>query len=290
MTGSPASIFSVSPQSTASNHSSPQSSPELGFASTTSSISINRKNSNNKPTSYPLTPSHSFSSGSPFALPSPVASAPRQIPSSNAFNNKFTNNTLAHGLATPPITPSDSPRSTTGGGRLAGVPGAPGTGSVAGLSHGTAHDRAALDFLATLFPKSALSALQHARSVHIQSAKMVGAFNGVVLDLPGRGKTLYVDGKGAENIRLRDRCGVFTMNTGISQLADYTHLVDKNSIVALLDLASEHLNCTALVIALERSSPTLGELLHSLMYVGGSVVTKPPFPVDEAFVLVGMEV
>ena len=63
-----------------------------------------------------------------------------------------------------------------------------------------------------------------------------------------------------------------------------------NSIVALLDLADEHLQCTGLVIALERTSPALGDLLHSLMYVGGAVVTKPPFPVDESFVLVGIEI
>ncbi len=62
------------------------------------------------------------------------------------------------------------------------------------------------------------------------------------------------------------------------------------SIVALLDLASENLGCSALVIVLERSAPNLGELLHSLMYVGGSVVTKPPFAVDPAFVLVGLEI
>jgi hypothetical protein len=61
------------------------------------------------------------------------------------------------------------------------------------------------------------------------------------------------------------------------------------SIVALLDLADERLNCSGLVIALERSSPALGDLLHALMYVGGTVVTKPPFPVDAAFVLVGLE-
>jgi hypothetical protein len=61
------------------------------------------------------------------------------------------------------------------------------------------------------------------------------------------------------------------------------------SIVALLDLADEQLACTALVIALDRSSPALGELLHSLMYVGGTVVTKPPFPINSAFVLVGLE-
>jgi Ornithine decarboxylase antizyme len=62
------------------------------------------------------------------------------------------------------------------------------------------------------------------------------------------------------------------------------------SIVALLDLADESLGCSSLVIILERSSPNLGVLLHSLMYVGGTVVTKPPYKVDPAFVLVGLEV
>ena len=62
-----------------------------------------------------------------------------------------------------------------------------------------------------------------------------------------------------------------------------------HSIVALLDLADEHLQCTALVISLERASPTLSELLHSLMYVGGTVVTHPPAPSSPAYVLVGME-
>lgn len=62
------------------------------------------------------------------------------------------------------------------------------------------------------------------------------------------------------------------------------------SIVALLDLASESLGCHALVIVLERSAPNLGELLHSLMYVGGAVVTKPAFAVDPAFVLVGLDI
>lgn len=62
------------------------------------------------------------------------------------------------------------------------------------------------------------------------------------------------------------------------------------SIVALLDLADESLGCGLLVIILERSSPNLGVLLHSLMYVGGTVVTKPPYQVDPAFVLVGLEV
>jgi len=96
-------------------------------------------------------------------------------------------------------------------------------------------------------------------------------WDGVVLDLPDpanpaqRKKTLYVDGKGAEHVQLRE------------------------SIVALLDLADEHFGCSAFVIALDRSSPALGDLLHSLMYVGGTVVTSPPFAVDPSFVLVGME-
>lgn len=69
-----------------------------------------------------------------------------------------------------------------------------------------------------------------------------------------------------------------------------THRFLSNSIVALLDLASEHFQCEALVIALERASPALSGLLHSLMYVGATVVTRPPFPTDDGFVLVGMEI
>lgn len=94
------------------------------------------------------------------------------------------------------------------------------------------------------------------------------AFTAVVLELPGQVRTLYVDGKGVENVRLRE------------------------SIVALLDLASEHLECASLILTLERSSPSLSELLHGLMYVGASVVSKPPFPVPErnGVVLVGMEI
>ena len=62
------------------------------------------------------------------------------------------------------------------------------------------------------------------------------------------------------------------------------------SIVALLDLAGEHLQCSVLVIALDKSSSGLGELLHSLLYVGGNVVTKPLFQVDPALLLIGLEI
>jgi hypothetical protein len=116
----------------------------------------------------------------------------------------------------------------------------------------------------TLFP-GGLGALPYAKSISISAPNMGSVFNGMVLELPGKPRTLYVDAKSAASISLRE------------------------SIVALLDLTDD-IGCAALIVVLERSSPALGEILHSLMYVGGSVVTKPPFPVDSAFVLVGLEI
>jgi len=124
----------------------------------------------------------------------------------------------------------------------------------------------ALDFLMTIFPRQGLSAAPFSRGVAISAPNIGVAFDGVVLQLPNKPKTLYVDGKSAQSVSIRE------------------------SIVALLDLADESLECSALVIVLERSSPALGKILHSLMYVGGTVVTKPPFEVDPAFVLVGLEI
>lgn len=123
------------------------------------------------------------------------------------------------------------------------------------------------DFLTTIFPRSGPGAQAYAKTVSISSGGMNAAsWEGVVLDLPDEPKTFYVNGKGAEHVLLRE------------------------SVVALLDLADEHLGCSALVIALDKSSPALGELLHSLMYVGGTVVSKPPFKLDPGFVLVGIEI
>jgi len=163
-------------------------------------------------------------------VPQPIPSAPR----SNGYS---------HGLATPPLTPDDS------------------TENVSVHSNDDA-----LDLLTTLFPNDGITALKYARSVSVSSTEMGISFDGVVLELPGKPKTFYVDCKSAEVINLRE------------------------GIVALLDLADEHLQCSALVIALEKASPALSSLLHSLMYVGGTVVTKPDFPVDPAYVLVGLEI
>lgn len=100
-----------------------------------------------------------------------------------------THKTPIHDLATPPLTPDDAPR---------------GGGSIAGIS--AKQREAALDLLTTLFPRSGLRALPYAKSVTIASPEMGAAFDGVVLELPGKAKTLYVDGKGVEKVKLRERC------------------------------------------------------------------------------------
>ncbi|KAJ7647416.1 ornithine decarboxylase antizyme-domain-containing protein [Roridomyces roridus] len=164
------------------------------------------------------------------------SSSPRSIPFTRSPSD----------LATPPLTPDN-----------ASDPSSP-------IADNSQKD--ALDFLMTVFPRNGLAALPYSRSVAISAPNLGMAFDGVVLQLPGKPKTLYVDGKSAQSVSIRE------------------------SIVALLDLADESLECSALVIVLERSSPALGKILHSLMYVGGTVVTKPPFEVDPAFVLVGLEI
>ncbi|KAI9442373.1 ornithine decarboxylase antizyme-domain-containing protein [Lactarius indigo] len=152
--------------------------------------------------------------------------SPQPIPGASRSNG------YSHGLATPPLTPDDS---------------------IEDVSIHSNDD--ALELLTTLFPNHGITALG-----------MGISFDGVVLELPGRPKTFYVDCKSAEVVNLRE------------------------GVVALLDLADEHLQCSALIFALEKASPALSSLLHALMYVGGTVVTKPDFPVDPAYVLVGLEI
>ncbi len=166
---------------------------------------------------------------------------------------------FSHGLATPPLTPDDS---------------------IKDVSVKSNDD--ALELLTTLFPDHALKALPYAKSVSISSPEVGTSFDGVVLELPGGPKTFYVDGKSAEVVNVRERYANFRFMQAV--------LLIFLSIVALLDLADEHLQCSALVIALEKASPALSSLLHALMYVGGAVVTKPDFPVHPAYVLVGLEI
>jgi len=156
-------------------------------------------------------------------------------------------------LSTPPLTPDD------GGSDFGSLESIPSSGRYR-------QDMDALDFLMNLFPHQGLQALPYAKKVAISAPNIGAAFDGVVLELPRQPKTLYVDGKSAESVSFRE------------------------SVVALLDLADESLGCSALIIVLERSAPNLGSLLHSLMYVGGTVVTKPVYQVNPATVLVGLDI
>ncbi|GJJ06417.1 hypothetical protein Clacol_000608 [Clathrus columnatus] len=200
-------------------------------------FSVNRSRENSI---YLLTPesvsSEPASSVESLSLPSPMVSIP--IPTRNV--------SLAppHALITPPYTPEDIDIG----------------GSFGSIS--AKQSSSALDFLTTLFPRSGLSALPYAKSVSISSPGLKAEWEGIVLDLPTDRRTLYVHGKGAEHVDLRE------------------------SIVALMDLADEHLHCEAFVIALEKGSSMLGELLHALMYVGGTVVTKSPLEVDPSYILI----
>jgi len=164
--------------------------------------------------------------------------APKDIPGRKQLSS------LLSQLATPPLTPDDIDRES-----IRSKP-----------------SKDALDFLLTVFPNHGLDALPYAKSVKVSDPNMGDVFDGVVLELPGKPKALYVDGKSAQSVSLRE------------------------SIVALMDLADECFQCSALVIVLDRNAPPVGELLHSFMYVGGAVVTKPPFTADPRLLLVGMEI
>jgi len=170
----------------------------------------------------------------------PLSSTPTDIPRSRVVSP-------LHQLATPPLSPDNSDNE-----------------GVNDEKQFSSQD--ALDFLLTIFPHEGMKALPYAKSVAISAPDLGATFDGVILELPGTHKSLYVDGKSAQSVSLRE------------------------SIVALLDLADECFQCSSLVIALDKTSPALGDILHSFMYVGGTVVTKPPFQVDSKYVLVGLEI
>jgi len=192
----------------------------------------------------PLTPPNSTPGSSPEEEHGRQASSARvppvAIPKATKVVNGFTIS-MQHPLETPPTTPEN-------------------------VHPVSAQDWATkdLEFLADVFPDDVAKALPYATSVSIAQDDMT--WEGFVLALPRQPKTLYVCGRGAERVQLRE------------------------SIVALLDLADEHLGCSAFVIALEKRSPALAGLIHSLMYVSGQVVSRPPFEVDDKYVLVGIEI
>ena len=125
-----------------------------------------------------LTDSHSSSPSS-----SPVST------DSMVYNSKATIRAIPRRdystLSTPPLTPDN--------------------GSDYHRGNDSIHEKDALDFLMTVFPHQGISVFPHAKSVSISAPNLGSEFNGVVLDIPGSTKTLYVDGKSAESVSLRER-------------------------------------------------------------------------------------
>lgn len=107
--------------------------------------------------------------------------------------------------------PSSCPIPVRGGSDIATPPLTPDGGSDHSSDRSfspTSQQKDALDFLMTLFP-SGLGALPYSKSISISSPNMGSAFNGMVLQLPDKPKTLYVDAKSAESVSLRERSAIF---------------------------------------------------------------------------------
>lgn len=107
------------------------------------------------------------------------SSSPTDIPRSRVVSP-------VHQLGTPPLTPDNSDNESSNDG-----------------NQSSSQD--ALDFLLTIFPREGLQALPYAKSVAISAPNLGATFDGVVLELPGTSKVLYVDGKSAQSVSLRER-------------------------------------------------------------------------------------
>lgn len=175
MTGSPASIFSPTPRIT---HAP---SPEPKYPSSIV---------------YPPTPPLDSDSDSDYMSHSSINPAPITFASPQNIPGRFAAVPPSHNLATPPLTPDDGDNHAAIGGNGA-----------------RQSSKDALDFLLTLFPRNGLEALPYAKSVAITSPNMGTSFDGVVLELPGKPKALYVDGKSAQSVSLRERYHTFISST-----------------------------------------------------------------------------
>jgi len=130
-----------------------------------------------------------------------------------------------------------------------------------------------LNFLLSLFPNADREVADYVNTFKFDANGTT--FDGFILDLStstrplssnhSLRRALFVDGKNVEPSHLRE------------------------CVVALLDVADEEYQCETCFIALDKTSSAFGSLLHSLMYVGGSVVSLPPFELNKRYVLVGLE-
>ncbi|KAL1920509.1 uncharacterized protein VTP21DRAFT_886 [Calcarisporiella thermophila] len=64
----------------------------------------------------------------------------------------------------------------------------------------------------------------------------------------------------------------------------------KNTIVALLELAEEVLQCGRVVVCLEKKGEELKTLVHAFMYIGFQLVTPDIYGYNDRFILVGYDI
>lgn len=114
-----------------------------------------------------------------------------------------------------------------------------------------------------VFPSD--SPVQGLPSRAVELTQIHAGWEGVVLDNPDQGtRTLYVAGGSYEDVNMRE------------------------SVCAVLELAEEDLACTGVVMCLEKKTSHIGDLIHALLYVGGTI-TNLPFPAAAAYILVGLD-
>ncbi|WVQ75605.1 hypothetical protein IAR50_005233 [Cryptococcus sp. DSM 104548] len=158
------------------------------------------------------------------------------------------------------------------------------------------YDNPIITLIASIFPHHAptVSLLSHTLEI---LTPPIHKLQGFIVDYPSpytSGRTVFIHmppGHGTANQRpeslspnfsqvLRPHDPLFSTSPTISapHLSTPTYALDiRESLTALLDLAAEALEGNHLVLVLERNvaeQEALGEMLHSLMYVGGQVV-KP---------------
>lgn len=122
--------------------------------------------------------------------------------------------------------------------------------------------------LTDVFPSHASVHQLPAQSVDLSD--LVGAgWQGAAVDNPVAGtRTLYVGGGELSDVELRE------------------------SIIAVLERAEEELGCSGVVLALERGTQDLSNVVHQLMYLGCTVVSdheQTGLPNSE-YILLGMDV
>ena len=128
---------------------------------------------------YPPTPPADQELPSNDYMSIPLSSTPTDIPRPRVVPP-------LHQLATPPLSPDNSDNE-----------------GVNDEKQFSSQD--ALDFLLTIFPHEGMKALPYAKSVAISAPNLGATFDGVILELPGTHKSLYVDGKSAQSVSLRER-------------------------------------------------------------------------------------